>query len=175
MNNWIPKNKTVRLAVSAVVLGIALYFVGLFFVLNQTKKVEDLYNNTEAKSSKGEEFLAIKSIVEANQEMIQTLRSFFIQKGDEIKFIEQIEKTAKNSDLKFDIVSIDVKENQGSSSFKEDVGVKMQIEGSWKNVASFENKLERLPFGVYVSSMNLDASVPGRWAGSVEFIIFREK
>jgi Tfp pilus assembly protein PilO len=175
MKNWIPKNKIVKLAVSAVILSIVLYLIGLFVVLNETKKLENFYKNTETKSSKGEEFLAIKSIAEANQEIIQNLRKFFIQKGDEVKFIEQIEETAKSSNLKFNIASIDVKENQGGSSFKEDVGVKMQIEGSWKDVASFVNKLERLSFGVLVTNMNLDASVPGKWSGSIEFIIFREK
>lgn len=175
MNNWIPKNKTVRFAVSAVVLCLALYFVGLFVVLKETKKVENLYNSTESTFSKGKEFLAIKSIADANQEIIQNLRNFFIQKGDEVKFIEQIEGIATSSNLKFNIASIDVKENQEDSSFKEDVGIKMQIEGSWKDVVSFVNKLERLPFGISVNNLNLDASVPGQWAGSIEFIIFREK
>jgi Tfp pilus assembly protein PilO len=174
MNNWIPKTKIVRLAVAAVLLSVALYFSGLFVVLNETKKLENLYSSTESNSSRGKESLAIKSVAEANQEIIQTLRNFFIQKGDEVKFIEQIEAIAKSSNLKFVIVSIDIKEQQGTS-FKEDVGVKMQIDGSWKDVASFVNKLERLSFGVSIVSMNLDASSLGRWAGSVEFIIFREK
>ena len=175
MNNWIPKNKTVRLAVSTVVLSVALYFVGLFIVLNETKKVEDLYNNTESKSLKGAEFLAIKSFVEKNQGIIQNLRSFFIQKGDEVKFIEQIEEIAKSSNLKFNIISIDIKENQENISFKEDVGLKMQIDGFWGDIISFVNKLEKLPFGVMVTGMNLDASDLGQWAGSIEFIVFREK
>jgi hypothetical protein len=175
MNNWIPKNKTVKLAVAVASVSLVLYLAGLFVVFMETKKVENLYNDTESESSKSERFLALKSIFETNQEPIQNLRSFFIQKGDEVKFIETIEDTSKNSGIKFEIGSIDVATGKNSSTFKEDVAVRVNIEGSWKSVVSFIDKLEKLPFEVSINDINLDASTPGHWSGSVEFVVFREK
>lgn len=174
MNNWIPKNKVIRSAIAAAVFSILLYFVGLLVISNEIKKIEDFYRDTDSESFKEEKFWAVKSIAEANEESIQTLRDFFIQKGDEVKFIEKIEEIARASSIKFEISSIDVKTNQ-EDSFKEDVSVKMKIEGSWKDVVYFIDKLNKIPFGVSIEKVNLDANTPGNWSGFVEFIIFREK
>jgi Tfp pilus assembly protein PilO len=175
MNTWIPKNNIVRLAATVLLVSIILYFAGLFITLRQIKKVEDLYNNAESGFSKNEKFLAIKSAVEENQDAIIFLRSFFVSKDDEVKFIEQIEDAAKNSGIKSEIASIDVKPSTDKTSLKEDVMVKINIEGQWKNMMTFVDKLEKLPFGVSINKINLDTSGKGLWSGSVDFIIFREK
>lgn len=174
MNNWIPKNKVIRFAVTAAIFSILLYFAGLLVVSNEIRKIENFYRDTNSESFKEEKFLAVKSIAEANKESIQTLRDFFIQKGDEVKFIEKIEEVARSSSIKFEITSIDVKTNQ-EKSFKEDVDVKMKIEGSWRNTVYFIDRLNKIPFGVSIEEINLDANTPGNWSGFVEFIIFREK
>jgi hypothetical protein len=175
MNTWIPKNKIVKVVAGILLASVVLYFGGLFIALKQINKVESLYNNTESESSKNDKLSAIKTLAEANQDGIATLRNFFIKKDDEVKFIEQIEMAAKNSSIKSEITSIDVKTEEIQSPFKEDVEVKMNIEGPWGNVMTFMDKLERLPFGVEVENMNFDASSPKYWSGGIEFIVFREK
>jgi hypothetical protein len=142
-------------------------------VSREIKKIEDFYLNSESESSKEKRFTVIKSIIETNNEPIQALQDFFIQKGDEVLFIEQIEKEARNLSVKFDI-DIDIKENQ-ADPFKEDVEVKIKINGSWRNIISFIDKLEKMPFGVLIENINLDADVSGNWSGLIELIIFREK
>lgn len=174
MNNLIPKNKSVTFVIVIASLSVILYFIGLFIVLEIKKEIENSYYNTESKSSKEEKIRIIKNITEANKELIQTLRNYFIQKDDEVKFIEQIEKVARDSGVKFDIVSIDVKTDQ-QDSFKENVDVKMKLEGSWQNIIYFVDKLEKMPFGVSVENMNLDTGTSGNWLGFIEFILFREK
>ncbi|PIR39938.1 MAG: hypothetical protein COV33_02470 [Candidatus Zambryskibacteria bacterium CG10_big_fil_rev_8_21_14_0_10_34_34] len=174
MNNWIPKNKTIMFAVALASLSIVLYFSGLFIVLREIKKIETAFYSTESDFYKEEKIRVIKSITEINKESIKELQDFFIKKGDEVKFIEQIENAARSFDVDFEIISINVKENK-TVSFKEDVILKIKLEGSWKEVASFLNKLERMPFGVSIESINLEADIPGKWSGLVEFIVFREK
>ncbi|MFH0804312.1 MAG: hypothetical protein V1896_01800 [Candidatus Zambryskibacteria bacterium] len=174
MNSWIPKKKIVKLAIAIATVSVLLYFAGLLVVSNEIGKIENFYASSESELSKNEKSLAIKSIAETNKELIQTLKDFFIQKGDEVKFIEEIEGVARASSVKFEINSIDVKASQGDS-FKEDVSVKMKTEGSWKNTLSFIDKLRKMPFGVLIEKINLDADAPGNWSGSIEFIIFREK
>lgn len=174
MNNWIPKNKIVKFAEALALFSMILYFIGLFLVINKIKAVENFYHGAESESFKEEKFLVIKSIAESNKESIQILRDFFIQKGDEVKFIEKIEETARASSLKFEISSIDVKANQ-TNSFKEDVSVKMKIEGTWSSIIYFIDKLNKIPFGVSIEKVSLGAPVAGEWSGSIDFIIFREK
>jgi Tfp pilus assembly protein PilO len=174
MNSWIPKNKITKLATTVALFSVVLYFSGLFIVFSEIKKMENTYNSTESDSYKEKKIAFIKSITETNKESIQTLQNFFIQKGDEVKFIEQIEKIAKESAVKFEISSIDVKVSQ-TNSFKEDVDVKVKLEGSWRDVIYFMDKLEKMPFGVSVEDVNLNINTRNDWSGSVEFIVFREK
>jgi len=174
MKSPINKKRIITTAITMALLSITLYFIGLFFVLNKINTIENTYNRAESESSKEKKFWAIKPIAETNKELIQTLRDFFVKKGDEVKFIEQIENTARSFDVDFEIISINVKENK-TVSFKEDVILKIKLEGSWKEVTSFLNKLERMPFGVSIESINLEADIPGNWSGLIEFIVFREK
>lgn len=174
MNNWIPKNKVFKFAIATSALSVILYFTGLAMTLSEIAKVENLYRDTNSESFKEEKFWTIKSIAELNKESIQTLRDFFVQKGDEVKFIEQIEGTARSSSVKFETSSIDLKADP-KNLFKEDIDIKMNVEGSWENIMYFMDKLERLPFGVSIENINLDAKTAGDWSGFIEFIIFREK
>ena len=113
------------------------------------QEIEDYYNNTESQSGKEERARVLKSIAETNKEYIQTLREYFIQKGDEVKFIEQIEEIGKKSSIQFEINSIDVKPNQ-LKNFKEDITVRMDIEGSWQNIMNFTDMLEKMNFGSFL-------------------------
>ena len=174
MNNWIPKNKTVKFAYIVAITSIVLYSGSLLFVFMEIKKIENFYYDTESESSKKERFWAIKSLAEKNSEPIRVLRDFFIKKDDEVKFIEQIEETARASAVNFEILSIDVKPGK-ADSIKEDVEVGMKVEGSWGSVMDFLNKLEKMPFGVFIQNTNLDVNPPDGWSGSVKFIVFREK
>lgn len=174
MNNWTPKKRIIEIAAIVALFGAILYFSGLFMVIGKINSIENFYKDVESESSKEEKFWTIKSIVEANKEYIQTLRDFFVQKGDEVKFIEQIEETAKTAVVAFDIVSIDVKPDQ-KDLFKENVIVKMNIEGPWKNIMLFLDKLEKMPFGVSIENINLDAKAAGDWSGFIEFVVFKEK
>jgi Tfp pilus assembly protein PilO len=173
MNNWIPKNKIVKFAAITALLSIVLYFGTLFVISGKIKKIEADYHSTESDSYKGEEFLAIKSMVATNAQTVQTLQDFFVKKGDEAKFIDQIESAARASGIKFETSSIDVSSNQ-VDPFKENVDVKMAVEGSWRNIMSFIDKLSGMPFGILVLSTSLNADIPGNWSGSVEFIVYRE-
>lgn len=174
MNNWIPKNKVLEFAIAVALLSIVLYLVGLLIVFDKIKKVENFYNDTSSASFKEEKFWVIKSIAETNSEPVQTLRNYFIQKGDEVKFIEQIESVATSSSIKFEIKSIEVKAAQ-ANSVKEDINIKMSVEGSWANIMNFINSLEKMTFGASIEKIDLDANTPGNWFGFVEFVVFREK
>ena len=174
MNNWVPKNKTVIFFIISAFFSVMLYFAGLFIVFSKIRAIENLYHDTNSELFKEEKFWAVKSMAEANKELIQTLRYFFIQKGDEVQFIEKIEETARISSVKFEIASIDVKVNQ-EDLLKEDINIKMKIAGPWKNVIYFIDKLKKIPFGVLIEKVDLDADSSGNWSGSIEFIIFREK
>ncbi len=179
MNNWIPKNNIMRFAIIMALFSVILYFSGLFFVTDKIKKIEDDYRGAESVSYKMDKIRIIKSTTETNKEILQPLQDFFIQKGDEVKFIERIENIARTSSVKFKIISIDIKKTGKKTSkpdsFKENIDLKVRLEGSWQKVVSFMDKLEKMPFGVSIENIRLDTNASSGWSGLVEFIIFREK
>lgn len=173
MENWIPPKNTIRITAAAATLCLVLYILAWLAVDGAIRKSENLYQSTESEVYKEEKSWAIKSAVEANKELIGTLRGFIVPKGDEVKFIETIEEAARLAGTKFEIESIDVKGDE-ANTYKENIKTKARFEGSWKNIFALMNRLEKLPFGISVQNANFDAQASG-WAGSIEFVVFREK
>lgn len=174
MKNWIPKKTLIVASCIGAGLSIAAYILGLFLVRSEIGKIEGYYSNSESKLGREKRVSAIKSASETYKNEISALRNFFIQKGDEVKFIEKIEEAAKTSGLKFEISALDVKPNQ-PKSIKEDVSVRINTEGGWQATMNFLDKIEKMNFGVSVNEVNLDAKSSGVWSGFVEFVVFRNK
>ena len=174
MNNWIPKNKILSLAVAIFLMSFFLYFIGLFVVMAKIKNVENVYSGSESEIVLDKKFTVLKLMADTNKESIQTLRDFFVHKDDGISFIKQIENVAKNSGIKFEIASIDIKNNQPNST-KENVEIALKVDGSWGSIMYFINKLEKMSLGVSVIKVSLDTNTQNNWSGLVDFIIFRDK
>lgn len=173
MKNWVPQKKLVIFTAAAAVISATLYFVCLGAVLFEIKKVENAYNDTESSSSRNKRAQVIKSIAETNAPYVQTLRDFFVHKGDEVRFIEQIEEIGKKSGIEFEIF---IEEKPGQSdAFKEDVLVKMSMNGSWSGIMGFLDALHKMYFGVSVQSLKLSVGDSNKWNGFIEFVISREK
>ncbi len=173
MQNWIPKKNTLVSVVLLATLSFLLYTVCLIIVFWQIRKIETYYQNTESKSSVEEKIRALKIAITNNQENIEMVRKFFVQKGDEVTFIERLETLGDDVGLEFEIASIDVKSNQ-AKNLKEDVTVRVGVDGSWENIMKFVDGLEKMPFGVMIQNLNIDTKSATGWSGFVELIVFRE-
>lgn len=174
MSELIPKNKTIRFMITFTVLSALLYFVALFFVNYKTDELNDFYKSAEIESSRLEKFREIKELADKNSLLIKNLDEFFVKKDGEIGLIEQMESLAKKYNLKLEINSLDVK-NDETSQFKEDMNMKIKFEGSWINTISFFNDLEKMPFGIVIQGVNLDKKEVAIWFGFAELLIFKEK
>lgn len=174
MNNWVPKNKTLRAAMVTAGFAALLYVAGFVVVFLNIKRAENFYQNSESETSRSEKISTIKSVVEANKDPLSVVDSFFIKSGEEVEVIENIENVARVSGVDFSIVSIDesIKEE---NQFVENLRVKIEVSGSWRNISVFLHKLERMPFGVILNKADLNVSNEGGWFGIVEFDVFREK
>jgi len=173
MKEWMPKNNIIKFFTIATALIFIMYITGIFVVFAGIQKVRNFYNSIESESTKENKILAIKSAIEENKEDIEKIRNFFIQKGDEVKFIEQIEKTAKGLGVRFEIDSIEVKSPE-EGSLKENVEIRADVLGNWNNIFRFLDKLNKMPFGVTLQNFELMAS-RGEWSGKLDLIVFREK
>lgn len=174
MKKLIPKKSFLIFSFVIAGFSVITYVLGLFLVYGEIDKIENYYNNSESSSGREARVRAIKSASEKYEKEIDFLRKFFIQEGDEVRFIEQIENSAKDSGIKFELVSLNVREGD-NKSIKEDVLVRMAIEGSWQQIISFIESIQRMEFGLSVEEVSIDANRPGLWSGFVEFLVFRNK
>ena len=174
MKKLIPKKSFLTFSFVTTGISVVVYVLGLLFVYGQIGKIESYYNNSESRSGREARVRAIKAAAEKYDKETESLRKFFIQKGDEVRFIEQIESAAKDSGIKFEIVSLNVRDGD-NKSIKEDVLVRMAIEGSWQQTISFIESIQKMEFGVSVEEVGIDAGRPGLWSGFVEFLVFRNK
>jgi len=176
MDNWTPHKKILKFSIFFSIFSILLYFLGLFFIYHHIQNKQSFEYGNESQSSKEERFWTIKSIVENNKDSIKILNDFFVSKSDEVGFIKKIEETAKNSEIDFEITSIDVKNDTvNPNPIKEDMSIQIKFKGSWNNIMTFVNKLEKLNFGVSISGLNIDLDENGNWAGNASLLVFKEK
>jgi uncharacterized protein YfcZ (UPF0381/DUF406 family) len=173
MKNWLPNKNIFRGVALVLALCAFVYVAMLFLVYQKRSEISSYGEETRSMLAQEEDSLRIKSIVDNHKDSIQKVRQFFIERGDEIEFIETIEAVARDSQVKSEISSISQSQNKDPE--KEDIRVKVEVEGSWSRVATFLDKLEKMPFGILMQSVTLDSRQAGVWSGSIEFIVYREK
>lgn len=161
------------LAVVVLGLSLVLYIVGTFMVKAKINAIKSAYTASESKFVQEERREIITEILNSKSAEIQKLRSFFVAKGDEVVFIEKIESLARQNGLLFEIDTIS--QASPTTNTKQDITIKMDIDGSWRNIMNFIKELETLPFGVSILDIELDAKTGAGWSGFIEFAVFREK
>ncbi len=171
MNSWVPKTNILVIACSFLAVSLLVYTFSLSVINRKISSIELAYSNTANTLATEEESRLIKNIADQNFESIDFVNKYFVQKGDEVGFIEDVENLAKSLGIKFNIVSITpVRPLEGSESTE--ISIKMNVEGSWSGAVRFLDKLEKMPFGVMVQNFNLDKSGGSSWTGSIDFIVF---
>lgn len=173
MKTWLPKKNIFYSSLAFLAISFLVYLMMVIAVKGKISQMESLYTASESKFFQEERRSAIDRIMSENSGLIEAVRKFFVAKGDEVAFIEAIENLARNNSLDFEIASIS--QSPQSEGSKEDIVVKMNLEGSWSKMASFIDKLESLPLNVSVRSLELDARSGAIWSGTVELVVFREK
>lgn len=172
MNSWIPNKKII--VASSLTLFVCIVVYISFFILLKRKvhSIEVAYSNTASILSLEEQARVNRFIALENKDNIDFINQYFIERGDEVLFIEDIEKYARSLNLKFDIVSISpVKPTSSEVAIKETL-VKMNLEGSWQNLIVFLDGLYKLPFGVSVQNFGFDKASNGIWGLTIEFVVF---
>jgi hypothetical protein len=80
MKNWVISKKTV-LIFRVVALGcFCLYFLSLYFVLVEIKKIENYYSDTQSKSAKEDQSRVLRSVADSNKETIKKAERFLCSK-----------------------------------------------------------------------------------------------
>lgn len=172
MNSWIPKTNTIIVASSLLLISVLIYGVSLLVINNKINAIELAYSNTANILAVEEEARGLKVVADENRERIDFVNKFFVEKGDEVVFIEDIERLARSIGIKFNIVSISPVKPISDDVESKEISIKMNIDGSWNNIMKFLDGLEKLPFGVSIQNFSLDKPSGSSWTGSIDFLVF---
>jgi Tfp pilus assembly protein PilO len=173
MNHWLPNKKIITMSIMVAAMGFVAYLAGIYVVGIKIGDIEEAHISKESFSTEERKREALEKIVEQHKSSIETLRSILIESGNEVGFIETIEKTGKDSGATFNISSI----NQGrleEGAKKEDLILKIEAEGSWQQILNLTRNIESLPFGALITELNLDATSSGIWTARIGLVVFRE-
>lgn len=148
------KNLTIakKIFLSLVVINVIVFglYAFLFWkVIDRSQTTAMLLAEERSDRQKNDALQAIKVSLTENKDFISQIDSFFIAPDGVVGFITFLEKLGKDSGVKINIGSVAVNpDSKDPKDFKENLKLKLEIEGTWQNVVYFLSRLENLPYRV---------------------------
>lgn len=160
-----------------IVAGVALYGYLFFQVRHLNEKAAAFIAQIETKTAERERAQSIEKLSEDIAPEVEKLESRLVSAGDEVAFIEVIEKLGGTTGLsvEFDVVGTEEKTIDGTPA--KYLKVVLSTSGSWKAVSTLLSLLETLPYNVeiYRTLLTADAALAGKpaaaWALKVELTV----
>lgn len=162
MNQYIPDKKILRFSIAAATISLLGMVLAGWLLSSRMSLLNSEIRKTQEMSGSVEQAFKIKGQLNELDEEVKLLDSFFVKKGEEVAFIESVEKLASSTGVKLEIKNITVDSKNNSKSFKEDILVSMSSRGSYAGISSFFRKLESMPKLVSVDSYSMRLS-DGGW------------
>lgn len=152
------KNLTLakKIFLSLVVINVIVFglYAFLFWkVIDRSQTTATLMAEETADRQKNDALQAIKQSLNENKDFISQIDSFFVAPDGVVSFITFLEKLGSDSGVKINIGSVAVNpDSKDPNDFKENLSLKLEIEGTWQNVVYFLSRLENLPYRVQFDS-----------------------
>ena len=100
MKNWLPNKKLIIISILVTFGGLVVYLISIYLVHSKMGQIERAFSETESAVAQEERARALSAVADQNKVEIEILRSFFVVAGDEVGFIEKIEDSLCNENLK---------------------------------------------------------------------------
>jgi hypothetical protein len=164
-----------------------LYYFGLNDIRDKNNNIYVLKNNLSSQVEKQRYMSSMEQMIENTDTNITKINTSIIQKGEDVKFIEEIEGIAKDNNLIINIDSLSVEENTSFvSSGLAILKVKANMSGGWAGVYSFLSQIESMPFRIKIDKFalisNVDQVMVGtksanskQWQGIFEISVLKYK
>ena len=121
----------------------------------------------------------MQNMVKNTDSDITLINNSIIQENEDIKFIEDIERIARNNGVEIKIDSLSFKDNISiKSSGLTMLNARVTIDGSWAGIYSFLFELESSPFKIKIdkfASVHGDIELSDKWQGVFEIGVLKYK
>ena len=123
--------------------------------------------------------VSMQNMVKNTDSDTALINNSIVQKNEDIKFIEDIERIARNNgvDIKIDDLSFRDNLSVKLSEFTM-LNARVTIDGSWNGIYSFLFELESLPFKIKIDKfvfIHGDIEASNKWQGVFEIGVLKYK
>ncbi len=173
MFSGIQKKTRVILLVSFVVFlaAVGVYAGVSYLFFKKMNEVAAMPLTAMELSRKAEEAQAAKHFLSATVASRSALRAFFFRDDDIIRFLSDMESSARQAGVSLTLTSVDTKVEGG-------LGIEANMNGPWENVARFLTLAEAYPAPIEIMRVSLTAgNIPegktpkSTWNGTIMFTL----
>ena len=154
-NSRLLKGIIILIILIEVIICIFDYFI-FTDIKNRSNHTIALKNDLDVQTEKQQHLSSMEQIINNTDSNIAVVESSIVQKGEDVKFIENLETMAKNNRLSINIKSLSL--SKPATVVSKDLvvlSIDMDLTGSWTDMYSFLQQLELMPIKVKINTASL--------------------
>lgn len=138
--------------------GVACYLI-FADIRRKNEHISSLEHDIYLQNKSQENIISMKKEVQNAEQDFSRINNSIVPKDGDVKFIESLEKMARENNLKIVIDSLVLADNQMTSSSKiTTLKITANIKGSWSGIYTFLAQMEALDTRIRVDRLTLSSS-----------------
>lgn len=146
------------LALTMILAIASVVFYVLFFnnVKGKNETISTIINDIDIAIQKETRLKSAKDIIKDTETGRGKLDTYFIDNEEIIDFIEEIEKIGRDIGVEIEIISVSISDSKiQRDNISEVLNLDLKAEGKWSSVFHFLALIEKMPFKINISKINL--------------------
>jgi len=156
--------KTKKIFILVIIIFICLLAVNIFWsiqIRNQVNEIIFLKKSVQQENDKNQNLSGIKKEIEELKQANSILKGVFIERSGVVFLIENLEEIFDKSGVDAQIMIHDIESTEPFS----DLQIYLSTTGSWKNVITFLQMIQDLPFEKRLDGLKMTVTQAGDSGG----------
>ena len=179
--------KTKQTLIFIAIISIASMVSYVVFFKKVEKKNEAVFfvtKEADAAVQKEIKLRSVKELIKDTEMDRSKLDTYFVSDDKIVDFIEDVENLGLLTDSYVEVISVNVSSDRGSKdSLSELLNIDFEVKGGWREIFHFVTLLEKMPFKIDVSRVNLEVvydnttkkDITGVWKGFFSIAVIKSK
>jgi Tfp pilus assembly protein PilO len=144
--------------ITVLIVIIATNIIGVFMINNQKTEVVELKKEISRESAKNYSVTDLKQQILILKNLESKLDDIYVDRGEIVIFIEQLEQISKNigTDLQIKNVNVETVKDVKENELHGNLDMVLQVDGSWSKVTKFLTFIESMPNYIVIDNMRFN-------------------
>lgn len=152
---------TKQILAFTIILAIAsIVFYVLFFnnIKEKNNMISTIINDVDTAVQKEVKLKSVKDIIKDTTDGREKIDTYFINDDEIIGFIGEVEKIGRDIGVDVEIISVSISDSKlQQDNISELLDLDLKAEGQWSRIFHFLALIEKMPFKINISTINLEA------------------